>query len=69
MTTTKHSFYPTFTHGSTLGLYEVLTGRPYICDVITDSVVFCIFLEASKIISCLKSDPSTEKFLWEVWLH
>ncbi|QCD83706.1 solute carrier family 9 [Vigna unguiculata] len=65
MTTTKHSFYPTFTHGSTLGLYEVLTGRPYICDVITDSVVFCIFLEASKIISCLKSDPSTEKFLWE----
>ncbi|XP_022638978.1 sodium/hydrogen exchanger 7 isoform X2 [Vigna radiata var. radiata] len=65
MTTTKHSFYPTFTHGSTLGLYEVLTGRPYICDVITDSVVFCIFLEASKIISCLKSDPSTENFLWE----
>ncbi|XP_068469556.1 sodium/hydrogen exchanger 8 isoform X3 [Phaseolus vulgaris] len=65
MTTTKHSFYPTFTHGSTLGLYEVLTGRPYICDVITDSVVFCIFIEADKIISCLKSDPSTEKFLWE----
>ncbi|BAT74234.1 hypothetical protein LR48_Vigan252s004700 [Vigna angularis] len=65
MTPTKHSFYPTFTHGSTLGLYEVLTGRPYICDVITDSVVFCIFLEAGKIISCLKSDPSTENFLWE----
>ncbi|KAL2343567.1 hypothetical protein Fmac_004852 [Flemingia macrophylla] len=62
---TKHSFNPTFTHGSTLGLYEVLTGRSYICDVITDSVVFCIFLEADKIRSCLKSDPSTEKFLWE----
>ncbi|KAK7370031.1 hypothetical protein VNO80_12082 [Phaseolus coccineus] len=65
MTTTKHSFYPTFTHGSTLGLYEVLTGRPDICDVITDSMVFCIFLEADKIISCLRSDPSTEKILWE----
>ncbi|KAK7399871.1 hypothetical protein VNO78_11065 [Psophocarpus tetragonolobus] len=65
MIRTKHSFYPTFTHGSTLGLYEVLTGRSYICDVITDSVVFCIFLEADKIRSCLKSDPSMEKFLWE----
>ncbi|RDX89814.1 Sodium/hydrogen exchanger 7, partial [Mucuna pruriens] len=65
MTRTKNAFYPTFTHGSTLGLYEVLTGRSYVCDVVTDSVVFCIFLEADKIISCLKSDPSTEKFLWE----
>ncbi|KAK7359534.1 hypothetical protein VNO77_01495 [Canavalia gladiata] len=65
MVGTKHSFYPTFTHGSTLGLYEVLTGRPYICDVITDSIVFCLFLEADKVISCLKSDPSTEDFLWQ----
>ncbi|XP_027344134.1 sodium/hydrogen exchanger 8 isoform X2 [Abrus precatorius] len=62
---TKHTFCPTFTHGSTLGLYEVLTRRPYICDVITDSVVFCFFLDADKIISCLKSDPSTEDFLWQ----
>ncbi|XP_061367084.1 sodium/hydrogen exchanger 8 [Gastrolobium bilobum] len=61
----KHSFYQTFTHGSTLGLYEVLTRRPYICDVITDSMVFCFFLEADKIISCLKSDPSVEDFLWQ----
>ncbi|KAL5175126.1 Sodium/hydrogen exchanger 7 [Glycine soja] len=65
MIRTKHSFNPTFTHGSTLGLYEVLTGRSYICDVVTDSVVFCIFLEADKIRSCLKADPLTEKFLWE----
>ncbi|KAF7827545.1 sodium/hydrogen exchanger 8 isoform X2 [Senna tora] len=61
----KQSFYPTFTHGSTLGLYEVLTGRPYICDVVTDSVVLCFFLEADKIVSCLKSDPSVEDFLWQ----
>ncbi|XP_028752601.1 sodium/hydrogen exchanger 8-like isoform X1 [Neltuma alba] len=61
----KHSFCPTFTHGSTLGLYEVLTGRPYICDVITDSVVLCFFLEDDKILSCLKSDPSVEDFLWQ----
>ncbi|XP_027191972.1 sodium/hydrogen exchanger 7 isoform X4 [Cicer arietinum] len=61
----KHPFYPTFTHGSTLGLYEVLTGRPYICNVVTDSIVFCLFVEADKIISCLKSDPSMEDFLWQ----
>ena len=62
----KRSFYPTFTHGSSLGLYEVLTGRPYICTVTTDSVVLCLFLEADKIISCLKSEPSVEDFLWQV---
>ncbi|KAI4357384.1 hypothetical protein L6164_001336 [Bauhinia variegata] len=61
----KHSLYQTFTHGSTLGLYEVLTGRPYICNVTTDSVVLCFFLEADKIVSCLRSDPSVEDFLWQ----
>ncbi|CAL0329851.1 unnamed protein product [Lupinus luteus] len=61
----KHPFYPTFSHGSTLGLYEVLTGRPYICDVITDSVVQCFFIEADKIVSSVKIDPSVEDFLWQ----
>ncbi|RHN42304.1 putative potassium channel, voltage-dependent, ERG, cation/H+ exchanger [Medicago truncatula] len=65
MIQSKHPFYPTFTHGSTLGLYEVLSGRPYICNVVTDSVVFSLFVEANKIISCLKSDPSMEDFLWQ----
>ncbi|WJX46913.1 Son of sevenless 1 [Trifolium repens] len=65
MIKSKHPFYPTFTHGSTLGLYEVLTGRPYICNVVTDSIVFCLFIDANKIISCLKSDPSMEDFLWQ----
>ncbi|MED6138806.1 Son of sevenless 1 [Stylosanthes scabra] len=61
----RHSFNPTFTHGSTLGLYEVLTGRQYLCDVLTDSVVFCVFIEADKVVSCLGSDPSVEDFLWQ----
>ncbi|XP_058731195.1 sodium/hydrogen exchanger 8-like [Vicia villosa] len=65
MIQSKHPFYPTFTHGSTLGLYEVLSRRAYICNVVTDSVVFCLFVEASKIISCLESDPSMEDFLWQ----
>lgn len=61
----KHSLHPTFTHGSTLGLYEVLTGKPYICDMITDSVVLCFFIEAEKILSVLGSDPAVEDFLWQ----
>ena len=62
----KHSLHPTFTHGSTLGLYEVLTGKPYICDIITDSVVLCFFIETDNILSLLRSDPSVEDFLWQV---
>ncbi|XP_048318425.2 sodium/hydrogen exchanger 8 isoform X2 [Ziziphus jujuba] len=61
----KHSLHPTFTHGSTLGLYEVLTGKPYHCDMITDSVVLCFYIETDKIISALRSDPSVEDFLWQ----
>ncbi|XP_021821170.1 sodium/hydrogen exchanger 8 isoform X1 [Prunus avium] len=61
----KHSLHPTFTHGSTLGLYEVLTGKPYICDMITDSVVLCFCIETHKILSVLRSDPLVEDFLWQ----
>ncbi|CAN6675331.1 unnamed protein product [Malus baccata var. baccata] len=61
----KHSLHPTFTHGSTLGLYEALTGKPYICDMITDSVVLCFCIETHKINSMLRSDPSVEDFLWQ----
>lgn len=65
-TRNKHSLHPTFTHGSTLGLYEVLTGKPYICDIIADSVVFCFFVEAEKILAVFNSDPAVEDFLWQV---
>ncbi|XP_038697530.1 sodium/hydrogen exchanger 8-like isoform X2 [Tripterygium wilfordii] len=61
----KHSVHPTFTHGSTLGLYEVLIGKPYVCDVITDSMVMCFFIESEKILSVLRSDPAIEDFLWQ----
>nr|APR62626.1 Na+/H+ antiporter [Ricinus communis] len=61
----KHSLHPTFTHGSTLGIYEVLVGKPYICDMITDSVVLCFFIESDKILSALRSDPAVEDFLWQ----
>ncbi|KAI4381489.1 hypothetical protein MLD38_007557 [Melastoma candidum] len=61
----KHSLHPTFTHGSTLGLFEVLNGKPFICDMITDSVVVCCFVESEKILSILRSDPSVEDFLWQ----
>ncbi|XP_010527835.1 PREDICTED: sodium/hydrogen exchanger 7 isoform X2 [Tarenaya hassleriana] len=61
----KHSLHPTFSHGSTLGLYEVLTGKPYMCDIIADSVVLCFFIESDKILSSLRSDPAVEDFLWQ----
>ncbi|XP_072989939.1 sodium/hydrogen exchanger 8 [Typha latifolia] len=61
----KHSLHPVFSHGSTLGLYEVLTGKPYICDMITDSVVHCFFIETEKIQSLLRSDSAIEDFLWQ----
>ncbi|EPS63755.1 hypothetical protein M569_11027, partial [Genlisea aurea] len=57
--------HPTFTHGSTLGLYEVLTAKPYICDVIADSVVICFFLETETVLSACKSDPALEDFFWQ----
>ncbi|XP_022146361.1 sodium/hydrogen exchanger 8-like isoform X2 [Momordica charantia] len=64
-TRNKFSLHPTFTHGSTLGLYELLTGKPCICDMITGSVVLCFFIEHDKILSVLRSDPSVEDFLWQ----
>nr|ALH21662.1 putative plasma membrane Na(+) /H(+) antiporter [Artemisia japonica] len=61
----KHSLHPTFAHGSTLGLYEVLLGKPYICDIVTDSVVLGFFIEAERILSVLGTDHAVEDFLWQ----
>ncbi|XP_026458364.1 sodium/hydrogen exchanger 7-like isoform X1 [Papaver somniferum] len=61
----KHSLHPTFSHGSTLGLYEVLNGKPYICNVITDSVISGFFIESETIRSLLLSDPAAEDILWK----
>ncbi|CAK9163719.1 unnamed protein product, partial [Ilex paraguariensis] len=60
----KHLLHPTFAHASTLGLYEVLIGKPYMCDMIADSVVLCFFVEAEKILSVARSDPAVEEFFW-----
>lgn len=56
---------PTFSLGSTLGLFEALTGRPYLCDIVTRSVVHCFFIERSKILSVQKEHPELEDFLWQ----
>ncbi|MCL7028425.1 hypothetical protein MKW94_017369 [Papaver nudicaule] len=61
----KDSLHPTFSHGSSLGLYEVLNGKPYICDLITDSVVHCFFVESEKILCLLKEDLAVEDILWQ----
>ncbi|XP_056696417.1 sodium/hydrogen exchanger 7 isoform X2 [Spinacia oleracea] len=61
----KHALHRTFTHGSSLGLYEVLIGKPYLCDMITDSVVVCFFIETEKILAVLGSDPAVEHFFWK----
>ncbi|KAK9065117.1 hypothetical protein SSX86_016500 [Deinandra increscens subsp. villosa] len=61
----RYSLHPTFAHGSTLGLYEVLTGKRYICDIITDSVVLGFFIEAEKILSVLGTDDAVDDFLWQ----
>jgi hypothetical protein len=65
-TRNKNSVHPACTHGTTLGLYEVLIGKPYICDIVTDSVVLCFFIEAESILSVLRSDNQVvEDFLWK----
>nr|AVG70998.1 SOS1 protein [Fagopyrum tataricum] len=61
----NHALHPTFTHGITLGLYEVLSGKPYIMDMTPDSLVFCFFIETDKIHSVLRSDPFVEDFFWK----
>ncbi|XP_042385267.1 sodium/hydrogen exchanger 8-like isoform X2 [Zingiber officinale] len=61
----EHALHPTFSHGTTLGLYEVLIGKPYICDMVTDSVVHCFFINSEKILSLLRSDSAIEDFLWQ----
>lgn len=64
----KHALHPSFSHGSTLGLYEVLTGKSYFCDIITDSVVHCFFIEAEKIFA-LVPNSAAEDFLWQVFCY
>ncbi|GLJ39011.1 hypothetical protein SUGI_0795200 [Cryptomeria japonica] len=61
----RHLLHPTFSHGSTLGLYEALTGKTHMCDLIADSVVHCFFIETEKILSALRLTPDIEDFFWQ----
>ncbi|XP_024527647.1 sodium/hydrogen exchanger 8 [Selaginella moellendorffii] len=61
----NRSLHPVFAHGSTLGLYEVLMGMPYLCELTADSVVQCFFLEASKVLSICRSEPRLEHYFWQ----
>ncbi|CAN1218006.1 Sodium/hydrogen exchanger 7 [Linum perenne] len=61
----RYSDHATFIHGSTLGLYEVLVGRPYICNMIIDTTIHCLFVESEKILSAQTTSPAVEDFLWQ----
>nr|XP_043608421.1 sodium/hydrogen exchanger 8-like [Erigeron canadensis] len=65
ITGSMHSLHSTFTHGSTLGLYEVLTGKPYICDIVTDSLVLGFFIDAEKLLSLLGTNHEAVDVLWQ----
>ncbi|CAN4087562.1 unnamed protein product [Withania somnifera] len=60
-----HLLNPTFSHGSTLSLYEMLVGKPYICDIITDSMALCFSVDSERILTALRSDPARGDFFWQ----
>ncbi|CAN0911536.1 Sodium/hydrogen exchanger 7 [Linum grandiflorum] len=62
---TRCSDHATFIHGSTLGLYEVLVGKPYICNMITDTTTQFFFVESESILSARRTSPVVEDFLWQ----
>ncbi|CAN1226981.1 Sodium/hydrogen exchanger 7 [Linum grandiflorum] len=62
---TRCSDHATFVHGSTLGLYEVLAGKPYICNMITDTTTQSFFVESEKMLSARRASPVVEDFLWQ----
>ncbi|KAL2611522.1 hypothetical protein R1flu_023214 [Riccia fluitans] len=64
--TGRQLLHPTFPYGSTLGLYECLTGRPRLCTVTADSVAHCFFIDIARVMSALSSsDPALEDFFWQ----
>jgi hypothetical protein len=58
--------HPTFSYGSTLGLYETLTGKPFLCNIVAESVVHCFYIDRAKILSITLIHPELENFLWQV---
>lgn len=56
----------TYPRGSILGLYEALVGKPYLCDMVTDSVALCIEIKLESIMSVLSRGNGVEELLWKV---
>lgn len=56
----------TYARGSILGLYEALVGKPYLCDMVTNSVALCIKIKLESIISLLAQGNGVEELLWKV---
>ncbi|BBN12428.1 Na+:H+ antiporter [Marchantia polymorpha subsp. ruderalis] len=63
--TGRQLLHPTFPHGSTLGLYECLTGRPRLCTIAADSVAHCFFIDSAKLMAVSASEPGLEDFFWQ----
>ncbi|PHT80587.1 hypothetical protein T459_13602 [Capsicum annuum] len=55
----------TYPRGSILGLYEALVGKPYLCDMVTDSVALCIEIKLESIMSVLSRGNGVEELLWK----
>ncbi|KAH0682336.1 hypothetical protein KY290_020925 [Solanum tuberosum] len=58
--------YSTYHRGSVSGLYEAVVGKPYLSDMVTDSVSLCIETELESIISVLACENVVEQLLWKV---
>ncbi|KAJ8562759.1 hypothetical protein K7X08_031211 [Anisodus acutangulus] len=70
--TSKRSPFPihcpvdsTYPRGSILGLYEAIVGKPYLCDMVTDSVALCIEIKLESIMSLLARRNGVEELLWK----
>ncbi|CAM6099086.1 unnamed protein product [Calypogeia fissa] len=61
----RHMLHPIFSHGSTLGLYEALTGKPRLCTMTADSVVHGFYIENDKLMSTLRGEEGLEEFFWQ----
>ncbi|PHU17102.1 Sodium/hydrogen exchanger 7 [Capsicum chinense] len=55
----------TYPRGSILGLYEALVVKPYLCDMVTDSVALCNEIKLESIISVLSRENGVEELLWK----
>lgn len=62
----RHVLHPIFSYGSTLGLYEALTGKPCLCSMTADSVVHGFFISNEKLLPTLFEEPGLEEFFWQV---